>query len=174
MKKIFLLGFLLLTVPLFASRQVSDRVIFNDRQYNTLSFPLEIYFETYPERRPEITHWISALTRGYIATFEVINNELILIDIDENFLNDYLWLGMKMAFFTGKINLINGEATGVNSGFMPIYQNYLVLEVREGVVIASYNLTAYEYLQSLIQAFPEGSSAQNHFIRLLEELNRRQ
>jgi hypothetical protein len=111
--------------------------------------------------------------------YEIIDNELVLISIeimrtngnwtivnDNNFRNR-----MKVDMFSGRINLFNDGMTGVFMGFTPIYENYIILEIDNGNLIREYEENCYEYLQSIIQSYPNGSYEQNYFIGLEERLN---
>ncbi|MCL2520371.1 MAG: hypothetical protein FWE37_05155 [Spirochaetaceae bacterium] len=181
MKKYFLTIFLLLPLAGFASRQIPDIIIYNDTEYHTLSFVLEAYFAAYPERRPEVQQTITSLNRGYIATYEIVNNELILIDlksdVNEDFtgsqfisiFNNYFEAGAKITI-SGTIAIINGESAGVHVGFNPIYQSYIILEVVNGDVVSSHIVNSYQYLQLLIEEAAGYNDWQNYLITVLDKL----
>jgi len=183
MKIIFFSSFLLFASAVFASEQFPDLIIFNGQQFKMHNFPLKTYFDIHPNRRPRNAGTVSALWRGYRATFEIINNELILIDIEvmRLFRDDFRSVfrrrfrnRMKVDTFTGNLNLIDGEMTWLFIGFTPIYENYVVLEIVNGNLIAVHTMTAYEYLQSRIRSLPGGSDMQNRFIELLDVLLEKQ
>jgi len=179
MKKICFLGLFLLSYVVFASEQYPDLLVYNGQIYEIGDYPMETYFRIYPNRRPGTQGINSALLRGYRAKYEIINNELILMNIEtmrnngnwrivdnRNYLNR-----IKVSTFSGRINLFNGRITGVFIGFTPIYENYIILEFENGNFIREYEESCYEYLQSIIQLYPNGSYEQNYFIGLLEQLN---
>jgi len=66
----------------FATIQRPDIIIYNGKEYDIdfSVWPLEEYFREFPEKRP-VTDLYTNLWRGYIATFEIIQNELWVIDI---------------------------------------------------------------------------------------------
>jgi hypothetical protein len=64
---------------LFATIQEPDILLYNGREYRIWEEPMEIFFEQFPEKRPEWSR--TNLWRGYVATFEIIQNELWVIDI---------------------------------------------------------------------------------------------
>jgi hypothetical protein len=142
---------------------------------------METYFEIYPNRRPGIRGINSALLRGYRAKYEIINGELILLNIETMRMNgnwriinnNYFRNRMKVNTFSGKINLFNGRITGVFMAFTPIYENYIILEIQNGNLIREYEESCYEYVQSIIQSYPNGSYEQDYFTGLLEQLNNR-
>ena len=169
MKKLFITGILLVIVSLeiCASEQEPDLIIYNGKEYEIGVYPMETYFKIYPDKRPENTGTSSALNRGYRAKYEIINNEIILMDIEieifdidlVNQIFNIYWQSaleknignrIKVNTFTGKINLFNGKETGVYIGFTPIYEYYKILEIENGYFITEYDENCYEYLQSLI------------------------
>lgn len=70
----------LFPVKLFATAQVPDRIIWEGKTYSLLCNPLGPYFQEYPDKRPQ-GGFSTALWRGYVATFEIINNQLYLTEI---------------------------------------------------------------------------------------------
>ena len=80
-KYIIIIMLLVFGFYLFATEQISDRLIYNGRTYSLFEGTMELYFFEYPEKRPQNFH--SALYRGYIATFEIIQNELWVVDIEK-------------------------------------------------------------------------------------------
>lgn len=70
--------------------QIRDRLIYSGENYYLNEELLEGYFEEYPEKRPESKVSCSALWRGYRATFEIKDEQLLVdklemfADIDPN------------------------------------------------------------------------------------------
>lgn len=64
-----------------ATRQYPDKIIMNGKEYSIKNNPLETFFEKYPDRKPKTNIISSALHRGYIATFTLIDKKLYLTDI---------------------------------------------------------------------------------------------
>jgi hypothetical protein len=64
-----------------ATAQIPDRIIIKGKSYDLFTNPMEEYFDKNPEKRPYGTI-STALWRGYVATFELENNQLVLRDIE--------------------------------------------------------------------------------------------
>jgi translation elongation factor EF-G len=64
-----------------ATGQYPDKIIIDGKEYSIRNNPLEPYFEKYPDRKPKTTIMSSALHRGYIATFTLIDKKIYLTDI---------------------------------------------------------------------------------------------
>ena len=182
-KNLFIIVFFLGTIfqSINASEQYPDILIYNGNEYEIGVYPMEDYFEIYPNRRPGIIGRNSALRRGYRAKYGIINNELILIYIEIMKINGdwkkvsdrYFNNRVKIDAFTGEINLFNGERTGVYMAFTPIYEKYKILDINKGDCIDVYDINCYEYLQLLIQSFHEESYEYEYFTGILEKLNKR-
>lgn len=71
-----------LVLDVFATTQVSDIIIYQGKKYGLHSNPMEPYFEKNPNKRPQDGIVTTALWRGYVATFEIIVNQLFLKDIE--------------------------------------------------------------------------------------------
>ena len=67
----------------FGTGQDLDRIVCNGKEYALIEgFPMEIFFKKYPEKRPKRSIISSGLERGYVATLEVVGNQLYLKDIE--------------------------------------------------------------------------------------------
>ncbi len=73
---------IILRVAVFATGQAPDKVIYNGKEFYLLANPLENYFEQHPDKRPNAEIHSTGLLRGYIATFEIRENQLFLKDIE--------------------------------------------------------------------------------------------
>lgn len=62
----------------FGTAQYPDKIFYNNKEYSLLTNPLEKYFERNEDKRPKGGVTSSALWRGYVATFEIIENELFV------------------------------------------------------------------------------------------------
>ena len=65
---------LFLGINAFATAQYPDKIIYNGKEYDLHSNPLEEYFQKNPDKKPKATMISTALWRGYVATFEIKNN----------------------------------------------------------------------------------------------------
>jgi hypothetical protein len=73
---------LLFALKVFATEQCPDTIIYNGKKYTLHSHPLYAYFENNPDKKPKVNIISSGLWRGYVATFEVKDNQLFLKDIE--------------------------------------------------------------------------------------------
>ena len=74
------LTILLAASSAFATAQAPDKIIYKGQEYSLLVNPMEAYFDMHPERRPR-GRMSTALWRGYVATFQVRGERLVLKDI---------------------------------------------------------------------------------------------
>ncbi|MFZ4930071.1 hypothetical protein [Chryseobacterium sp. Mn2064] len=63
------------------TQQIKDTLTFEGKTYDLNTEIVEKLFHQFPEKRPQEEISCSALWRGYIATFKIKNNELIVSDI---------------------------------------------------------------------------------------------
>lgn len=93
--------------------QITDKIIFENKEYYLNVELLEGYFREFPEKKPEIKMSCTALWRGYIAVFEIKNKELLikeidwLADIDFNMesLRDRIFPNNKFEWYSGLIRI---------------------------------------------------------------------
>jgi len=64
------------------TRQIKDKLIYSNEEYFLNEEILECFFKKFPEKKPEFEGFMTALWRGYISTFEIKNNELLINEID--------------------------------------------------------------------------------------------
>jgi len=74
--------FLSVNSTVFGSFQAPDRIIYSGKEYKLFGYPLESFFAKYPDKRPKVEIISTGLWRGYIATFEIKDNQLFLKDIE--------------------------------------------------------------------------------------------
>ncbi|GGG07386.1 hypothetical protein GCM10011344_04920 [Dokdonia pacifica] len=60
------------------TRQIRDRLIYSGEDYYLNEELLEGYFREHPEKKPESKVTCTALWRGYIATFEIKDDQLLV------------------------------------------------------------------------------------------------
>lgn len=131
--------------------QYPDKITFKGKEYNLNSNPLEPYFEKYPDKRPKGDIISTALWRGYIAHFEIIDDQLYLTDIeievaDRDSKNSYpyKWISVfhqvfpntnkiKVNWYTGILILPHGKMVDyVHMGFASTFRKYWLLEIDKG------------------------------------------
>jgi len=151
----------------FATAQLPDILVYNGKEYAMHSNPMEEFFRKNPDKRPQITGMCSALWRGYVAKFEVINGELYVTGLfldacDGNRKNQLkkVFPGVKKVkvdWLSGVIVLPNGSIVEyVHMGYLSTYENYILLEVTDGVITKEKNFTLDEFVafsEQQLQAF---------------------
>lgn len=154
MKKILLLILITCTSQLLEAKnivttQFPDKVIYNGIEYNLNSNPLEPYFDKHPENRPTMVS--TALWRGYVGYFEIINKELYLIDMKipihekgEDGAFKEKWISIyriyfprqkkvKVDWYSGILILPHGKLVEyVHQSYASIYSKYLLIEIENG------------------------------------------
>ena len=131
--------------------QYPDKITFKGTEYNLNSNPLEPYFQEHPNKRPEGGIRSTALWRGYVAYFEIIDKQLFLTDIkievsDKQSDKKYgtKWISAmnqvfpnnektKIDWYTGILILPYGERVEyVHMGYGSTYSEYWLLEIDKG------------------------------------------
>jgi hypothetical protein len=173
-----------------ACEQYPDMMVYNGIEYTIDDdYPMESYFRRWGIPFGRKMPWSialnrankhglrnTALRRGYKAKYEIINNKLILTSIEtlRLFSGDFrrvFYNRRKINTYTGKIHLPNGEFTGVRMGWNGIFENYIVLDINKGNLINARPINCYEYLESMIQLYPNDAS---YLTGLLSELRERE
>lgn len=133
--------------------QIKDILVFNGNEYRLNFELLESYFKDHPERRPRSEVRVTALWRGYIATFEIKNDELlvkaveILTDIRELSTQSALDKAFpdlkKLTWFSGLIRIdeYRGEYDDERPGSI-----FKFLEIHNGNLVNLLSMT-YKELQ---------------------------
>jgi hypothetical protein len=142
---------------LFATPQESDAIIYNGKKYElilNLQFPMETYFNEFPEKRPQAI-WTS-LWRGYVATFEIIENELWVIKIEKyndsheriNITNECLNGNerMKIYWFNGLFVLPHGERVEIIP-HASTYEYYKIIEIHNGNFVKELNINNNQFVE---------------------------
>ncbi len=164
MKNILFVLLFFVAIKTYGTAQAADIIIFNGKEYFLFTNPLEKYFEEHPDKRPKRGNFLTALMRGYIATFEFKDNELILKDI-EIYISDSLrenepeseWVSvldevfpnqevLKIDWWTGLLVLPFGEVINcATMGYGSTYENYILIEINSGNLIKSLEMNYIEY-----------------------------
>jgi hypothetical protein len=161
----------------FATAQFPDKINYNGKEYNLNSNPLEVYFEKNPNKRPKSEVRSSALWRGYVATFEIIDNQLFLKDIEIQYRdttskgsNNSNWKSVlnevfadqkniQVDWYTGLLVLPQGKVVNyVHMGYGSTYQHYTILEFNKGVLTQEkqFKRKAYEkFKEKQFQVFKQ-------------------
>lgn len=155
---------LFLGLKVFATAQYPDKIIYNGKEYNLHSNPLEAYFEKNPDKRPKGGIMSTALWRGYVATFEVKDKQLFLKDIEIEYQDttskesyNYKWRSVinevfpdlrsiKIYWLTGLLVIPHGKLVDyVHMGYGSTYRNYMLLEIDQGNLMKEKRFEYKEY-----------------------------
>jgi hypothetical protein len=152
----------LLTVDSYATAQEPDILIYGAKKYYLYTNPLDSYFKKFPDKKPKTTIVSTANWRGYIATFEIIDNTLFLRDIeievddDKNGLRnksvmDEVFPGEKIValeWFNGLLTVPYGQLLKyVHMGYSSAYENYMILEIRLGNLTKTKDFKYEDYIK---------------------------
>jgi hypothetical protein len=157
---IFLLG-LGLTIEVNATAQQPDIIIYKGKKYSLQTNPLEEFFKKYPDKRPKTNIISTANWRGYVATFELVDSILFLLDIQIEIDTDK---GLKkksvisevfpgkttveLDWFNGILTLPYGELLNyVHMGYGSTFEYYFLLEVRQGKMTKIKDFKCEDYLK---------------------------
>ncbi|MCL2800355.1 MAG: hypothetical protein FWD28_01170 [Treponema sp.] len=166
-KNIIVLLFFVQGFYLFATAQAPDLIIYNGNEYPLFVNPMEIYFEKFPEKRPRSSTRSTALWRGYIATFEIIQNELWVVDIkievitspagSRNFTKELVSVinevfdgndRIKADWFSGLLIIPQGRIIRYeHMGYASTYEGYIILEIHNGNFIKELNLSYNQFVE---------------------------
>jgi len=64
------------------TKQIKDSLIYEGKEYYLNQEILEFFFDAFPEKKPKMDSYMTALWRGYVATYEIKEKELFIQDID--------------------------------------------------------------------------------------------
>ncbi|MCL2800978.1 MAG: hypothetical protein FWD28_04390 [Treponema sp.] len=143
---------------IFATVQRPDNIIYNGTEYYIDNYLMEEYFEKYPWKRP-VGEWMSTgLWRGYVATYEIIDNELWLVDIkilDGLYEIDGAWdhklVSVFNKYFIGgnkiKLNWFNGLIGLYKSSYSNENEYYKLIEIIKGDVVKEFELNNKQYFK---------------------------
>ena len=125
--------------------QEPDIILYQNEKNSLYSNPLEGYFTLHPPRPPfqmtKTSNW-----RGYVATWEIVEDRIFLIELDGNikgmgtFKMKDLFPESPKRVFADWINEIIKIPKGnqlhyVHMGYMSIYEQEILLTMEKGIVI---------------------------------------
>jgi hypothetical protein len=151
----FLLVVLMLS-PLiaFSTAQQCDILVLKGKKYSIFTNPLRPFLDRNPGRLPESNIISTSNWRGYVATWEVKNDRLVLTDVGmlqsvgkPSEVSPSTEIRSVMAkmfpdqnevladWFTGNIIIPDGELVSyVHMGYASTYSKYIILQVKNGVI----------------------------------------
>ena len=163
---------------LFATAQEPDRIIFKGINYPLIVNPMEPYFEKFPDKRPRFD--MTSLWRGYVATFEIIENELWVTEIKKSnkasIIKEVLdgKNKMKIDWFSGLLVIPQGKIIDyVHMGYSSTYEHYIVLEIRNGNFIKELKMDNRQFDEFREKQF-ELYKKTDKYRKLVEKLKERE
>ena len=101
-----------ISTSVHATVQEPDELILEGKEVTLCDYPLEEFFDTYPERLPEERGLMTSLWRGYVAKFSISDSAMSVIDIQ-------LFLGITENFQTNADNPIEFEWKSIIDDVFP-------------------------------------------------------
>lgn len=192
--KYLLTGFaaVLLTVaqPVFATSQEPDRLVLEGEQLNLETNPLSPLIQAGHITLPEPVERWSSNWRGYVATWTVSNNQLLLsklevllqrVGADEkadpalvNVLSQVFpgHTQVPAEWFSGTLIVPRGEVVEyVHMGYGSTHERYTVLGVENGRIVARNDLSAKEFTDLRAERFADYQRTPEYALRFKEVSN---
>lgn len=160
----FLLAFFI-SVKLFATAQVPDYLIIEKDTLMIQSNPLEGYFKEHSIPANLITTMSTANWRGYIAYFKFLNGKLVVENIykeehknDDKGKTEFFLTSIykdvfgenknfECSFYSGLLICPSGKMLEyIHMGYSSVYENYDLIELKDGVNVKSKKFTAEEFM----------------------------
>ena len=125
--------------------QIAEVLIYEGESLSMCSNPLEEYFSR-GGIRPEFRSTSTALWRGYVGTWEVVDGRLYLIKLDGE-LEDDRGVDLSLVFpefptrvfahwYSGKIRIPQGKRIEyVHMGYGSTYEKDILVDIENGVVV---------------------------------------
>lgn len=183
---LFIIALTLSVLKVSATAQTPDLIIYEGEEYAMQTNPLEIFFKKNPEKRPQRTVISTANWRGYVAMFEIVDNNLYLKNIEvwyydddskepskKNALNEVFpnQEKVKVDWMNGLLVLPYGELENyVHLGYGSTFSNYILLEIENGVLKREKKLNSKEYKKIKEKQF-QAFKKTEEYRKLKEELH---
>lgn len=132
--------------------QIPDRILYHQKYFDLCTNPLELYWTTKRKKRPNLVTK-DECKRGYVATWEIKDNQLFLREIDGIVRRGFVLWGrreipyslakligkrntfVKATWFSGKLRIITGAMTlFADSGYDSRYAREVIMTVTKGDV----------------------------------------
>ena len=168
----------------FVWEQHPEYLFYNSKEHILYSEPLYEYFKKHPEKRPKFLARSYNLIRGYIATYEIKNNELFLKNIGfhvgskehgepvlESVLPESLTgqPELKIDWFSGFLIIPDGDikkkyerkyascaASRMTGGKVTsYYENYIIIEIKNGNFVRETRMNCLDYRKFRNNVFKE-------------------
>jgi hypothetical protein len=149
-------------IAVFATAQYGDKLRIDGKTYEIFTNPLTSYLEGNPDKLPKSNVVSTALWRGYVATWEVKNQALLLVNVEilqpvkkpgESGSSTEFGSVMEQMFpgekevparwFSGNIIVPDGKLVHyVHMGYGSTFEKYIVLRVEKGAVTRQWKTDA--------------------------------
>lgn len=136
--------------------QLPDILILHDQKMDLYSNPLESYWEITGKKRPDFFE-LDVCKRGYVATWVIRNNELLLAELDGDIRRQHFFFGNKQvkasvtmlfpqannlavlaSWFSGKLRIPTGNMTSYSHrDYYSRFEKEIIATVEKGKVIKS-------------------------------------
>jgi hypothetical protein len=162
--KIIIALFFLTSIKSFATAQVPDYLIIEKDTLAIQGNPLEGYFKNHPIPENLITSLSTANWRGYIAYFKFLDGNLVVENIykedrkeNDNGKSSFFLTSIykdifgsnanfKCDFYSGLLICPSGKIIEyVHMSYSSLYENYNLIEIKNGVSIKSKKMTGDEF-----------------------------
>ena len=153
----------LINLTVSGTAQMPNKILYNGEEYHLHSDPMTSYFEKHPNNSPKDGIKSTGLWRGYVATFEIKNNQLYLKDIEilkgsemtSEGVSKKVWESVldkvfpnqeeiKVSWYSGLLTLPYGKVV-YHDIVYPTHENYILLGIENGNLIQEKRLDYKEY-----------------------------
>lgn len=147
MKNYFVLFLFVFCFAVYAQRYLPDRMLLNGNEYDYRFHHLEQYFNYYPDKRIVPNKDSTIVNRGYVAFYEIYNDELFLRDIKiENKQDSTGYVSVREKFspateeriplrwINGVVQIGLGVDDFKNDSLRPLNNNNIVFEIQRGKI----------------------------------------
>ncbi len=155
------------SILLFATAQQGDKLLIDGKEYAIFTNPLEPYLQENPEKLPKSDVVSTGLWRGYVATWEVRNQNLLLVDVEilqsvkkpgESEFSTELKSVMAQMFpgekevparwFSGNMIVPDGKPVRyVHMGYASTYEKYILMRFEKGAVTRQWKTDAEGFIR---------------------------
>lgn len=156
-----------LSILAWATAQQGDVLILKGKKYFIYTNPLESYLQNNPGILPKADVVSTGLWRGYVATWEVRNDRLLLVDVgilksvskpgESGFSTELSSVMSKMFpgerevaanWFSGHVIVPDGKLIHyVHMGYASTYEKYIVLRIEKGAVTQKWTTDAKGFIE---------------------------
>jgi hypothetical protein len=153
-----------ISLNVYGSAQMADKMVYADSIYSLETNPLQQYLRLNPDKNPLAVVRPSSLLRGYVATFCIADNKLMVKDVEILSLtktiankDSFAWVStMKTVspdqnqlfcnWFSGYLILTKGKMVKrIHMSYASTYENYILIKIIDGKKISEQKMTNEEY-----------------------------